>query len=100
VYSDLPDLNEDDLKELKIALGPRKRMLKVFQLVPQDSSQVSHCLVQFLQDLSLGSLIAPFCNNDVSTVEDVQSLSSRDLEMLGLTIGQRNKIFRAISALG
>ena len=73
---------------------------QVFKLVPQDSTRVGHDLVQFLQDLSLGSLIAPFCNNDVCTVEDVQGLSSADLDRLGLTVGQRNKVFRAISSLG
>ena len=47
----------------QVKLGPRKRMIKVFKLVPQDSTNVGHDLVQFLQDLQLGSLIAPFCNN-------------------------------------
>ncbi len=37
--SDLPDLNEGDLKELGIPLGPRKRILSAIQSISRDAAR-------------------------------------------------------------
>ena len=59
---------------------------------------MAHDVRKWLEDLGLGKYVETFLANDVD-LDVLRDLSESDLERLGLSLGHRKKLLRAITAL-
>jgi len=61
---------------------------------------MTQTLEQLLQQLELGQYVAKFKEEDISSIQQAQSLSENDLKELGLTLGARKKLTQALHPAG